>query len=477
VFIPSRARTPTISTALKLATIVIGFVACADGNAPSVEPVTITGIVPNVGTAYGGTPITITGSGFRPGSTVRIGAETLNEVHVVSATEITAVTGPENVDTVDVVVTSGRQVATLPGAFAFLLPFTAESVTPATGSTDGSTIVTVTGRNFVPGMTIAFGAAPPRGVQFVSPTTINAVALAQPSGTVDVRLASPIASVVLARAFAFVDPRIARDSALTQRYADRFGEDVPVPAVHNALACNNSSHLTTTAYIDHSGNSSTLMWMYTTADGATVTRSWTDRFLKPAGTIRVLLLVVGYAQTMSESAFAGWSDAQAAINGDHAAYASGKGFAAPIVIFENTNVFIDATEVADPRTPEGVAAALATRNVSTEGYDLVAAVNIEPGRGEGGFAIPWIAPGFMYIGNFSGWAAPLTASAQTSIARALYHHEVAHHWGWPGTHDWACSTEAYNFRVPPRLLGWEDVDHDGVPEILDPTPYGRTASP
>ena len=31
------------------------------------------------------------------------------------------------------------------------------------------------------------------------------------------------------------------------------------------------------------------------------------------------------------------------------------------------------------------------------------------------------------------------------------------------------------FIAPPILFGWEDVDGDGVPEILDSTPYGRAS--
>ena len=29
-----------------------------------------------------------------------------------------------------------------------------------------------------------------------------------------------------------------------------------------------------------------------------------------------------------------------------------------------------------------------------------------------------------------------------------------------------------NINIPALMLGWVDVDGDGVPEILDPTPYG-----
>lgn len=64
-----------------------------------VEP-TVTAISPNSGPATGGTPITITGTGFATGATVAIGqgngttgAIAATEVDVVSFTEITAVTG------------------------------------------------------------------------------------------------------------------------------------------------------------------------------------------------------------------------------------------------------------------------------------------------------------------------------------------------------------------------------------------------
>jgi hypothetical protein len=43
-------------------------------------------------------------------------------------------------------------------------------------------------------------------------------------------------------------------------------------------------------------------------------------------------------------------------------------------------------------------------------------------------------------------------------ARASYHHEMAHHWGWPATHDWAAcdaaNASSSPFFVPPVLLGW-----------------------
>ena len=80
------------------------------------------------------------------------------------------------------------------------------------------------------------------------------------------------------------------------------------------------------------------------------------------------------------------------------------------------------------------------------------------------------------MGNYGRWAAPLSERQWTSVARAVYHHEVAHYWGWE--HGWSPSCGATRlgfepFIASPVLFGWEDVDGDGVPEIVDDTPYGR----
>ena len=120
-----------------------------------------------------------------------------------------------------------------------------------------------------------------------------------------------------------------------------------------------------------------------------------------------------------------------------------------------------------------VRAAVEQRGFAPASYQFIVSINLDPARSEGGFAG---AAGFVYMGNFGRWSRPLTAAEWVNVANAVYHHEVAHHWGWPGSHDWApqCNGQSVYrpFIVPPILFGWEDVDGDGVPEILDATPYG-----
>jgi hypothetical protein len=103
---------------------------------------TITSINPNSGSVNGGTPVTITGTGFASGATVAIGGVAATNVTVTSATQISATTGATGTPgTVNVVATVTGQSATLTGGFtyssststpaptssAYILPFVADT--------------------------------------------------------------------------------------------------------------------------------------------------------------------------------------------------------------------------------------------------------------------------------------------------------------------------------------------------------------
>ena len=233
------------------------------------------------------------------------------------------------------------------------------------------------------------------------------------------------------------------------------------------------------AMLPATSTTSRLLTLYTSADGSTVVAQTTGTFRRPAGTFKVLVVMLRYSQTIGSNAAQLWAAAQASINADHAAFAASRGFAAPIVQFDNTNVIVDASTVADPRSLAGISAALAQQGQSVAGYDFVVSVNIDPSRTEGGFSfVPFVPspPGFIYMGNDGAYRSTLSAANYRAIAGAVYDHEVYHHWGWPGTHDWVCGVNnanfEFNFRVPPVIFGWEDLDGDGVPEILQAAPYG-----
>jgi hypothetical protein len=81
---------------------------------------TVTAITPNSGSVSGGTTVTITGTGFSPGATVKLGGTTATGVTVNSSTSITATTAAHAAGTVDVVVTnSNGQSGTLSGGYTY----------------------------------------------------------------------------------------------------------------------------------------------------------------------------------------------------------------------------------------------------------------------------------------------------------------------------------------------------------------------
>ncbi|HEX3068848.1 MAG TPA: IPT/TIG domain-containing protein [Thermoanaerobaculia bacterium] len=135
----------------------------------------ISSIAPTSGSQTGGTSVTITGTGFLSGATVKFGGTLATNVTVTS-TSITATTPAHAVGKVDVLVTnSDGQSATLAQGFTYALPApTITNISPATGPTSGGTLITITGTSFQDGATVKIGASPATDVNVVSTTSITA---------------------------------------------------------------------------------------------------------------------------------------------------------------------------------------------------------------------------------------------------------------------------------------------------------------
>lgn len=199
-----------------------------------------------------------------------------------------------------------------------------------------------------------------------------------------------------------------------------------------------------------------------------------DRLITPipAGSFRVLTVVLTYPATTDANTLTYLANAQAAINLQHADFAAARGYAAPLVAFDFVNETVRGRRLSITRTtPEAdVVDALRRQRVDTDGYDFLIVVNPDPAVSEGGISYPGsAAPYYIYMGNFSAWTTTLTQANLTAIANAAYHHEIGHYWGWH--HDWSCMN-AGPFITNPALFGWTDTDGDGIAEIVDPTPYG-----
>ena len=148
-------------------------------------------MTPNTGPTAGGTSVTITGTNFSAGSTVKFGTVAATGVTVVGTTSITATSPAESAGTVDVIVTAagGPSAVNQPAdQFTYSVPPapTVTGVSPNTGPTTGGTSVTITGTNFSAGSTVKFGTVAATGVTVVSATSITATSPAESAGTVDV---------------------------------------------------------------------------------------------------------------------------------------------------------------------------------------------------------------------------------------------------------------------------------------------------
>ena len=154
-----------------------------------IAPPTVTSVSPSTGPTAGGTAVTITGTNFAAGATVKFGSTAASSVTVVNSTTITATTPAGSLGAVAVMVTNSNGLSgTLASGFTYLAPPTVTSVSPSTGTTAGGTSVTLTGTNFAVGATVTFGAAAASNVVVVNSTTITATTPAGSAGAVTIKV-------------------------------------------------------------------------------------------------------------------------------------------------------------------------------------------------------------------------------------------------------------------------------------------------
>jgi len=182
------------------------------GTAPT-PGATITSVSPATGPSAGGTPVTITGTGFAPGATVSFGFAAASKIVVVSSTQITAITPPQvggaaNITIVNPSGTSGS----LAGGFLYSAPPPVTQpilnvVVPNTGSPEGGTAITISGSNFVSGLTVTVGGS----AATVTSMKANAIQATTPAGSAgtagNIVVTNPNGqSATLKAAFSYANP-------------------------------------------------------------------------------------------------------------------------------------------------------------------------------------------------------------------------------------------------------------------------------
>jgi alpha-tubulin suppressor-like RCC1 family protein len=165
-------------------------------SAPTVSKLSVKG-----GSASGATTVTITGANLNGASAVSFGANSATSFHVNSPTSITAVSPPAIAGTVDVRVTTVVGVSARSKRDRFAYAPKIEGITPAAGSVEGGTIVTIDGAGFAPGAATSFEFAAKKAtlVHCTSSTTCTAKTPSHPAGSVNViavvaKLKSPVSA-------------------------------------------------------------------------------------------------------------------------------------------------------------------------------------------------------------------------------------------------------------------------------------------
>jgi hypothetical protein len=155
----------------------------------------ITSMSASTATTAGGTRVVLTGSGFTDASGVWFGTVAATDFTVLSDTSLVVTAPPQAAGTVDVTVSAYGGTSALVSADRF--SYTAASapavtaVSPSSGSTAGTTTVTITGSHFTAATGVLFGGVAATSFTVNSDTQITAVAPPQGAGTVDVTVATP----------------------------------------------------------------------------------------------------------------------------------------------------------------------------------------------------------------------------------------------------------------------------------------------
>lgn len=185
---------------------------CSAVNAYSYVAIpTILAVTPNDGPTAGGTAVTIVGTNFMSGATVKFGTNSATSVVVLSSALISCV-APAGTGTVNVSVTTAGTTVTDSSAFTYAGAPTLLTVSPSSGPVAGGTAVTLTGTNFFAGSQVFFGTTLASTIVVVSATSITCLSPSG-TGTVNVKVTTVGGSVTKTNGYSYVTSLILYSTA------------------------------------------------------------------------------------------------------------------------------------------------------------------------------------------------------------------------------------------------------------------------
>jgi hypothetical protein len=154
----------------------------------------VTQVLPDSGPSTGGTLVTITGTGLANASSVRFATADGSAPHAVSDTQVQVRTPPgSGTVPVTVVTPQGDSAQSAQARFTYTTAPAAPTIAglaPMSGSSDGGTIVTITGAGLAHAASVSFGDSPATALHRISDTQLQ-VTTPPGSGTVPVAVATP----------------------------------------------------------------------------------------------------------------------------------------------------------------------------------------------------------------------------------------------------------------------------------------------
>ncbi len=148
---------------------------------------TFISIAPVSGLILGGNSVVITGTNLTGASTVTFGGAAATGLSVVNDSSLTAVTPAHVAGLAVVVVTTPNGTAT--GTYTHVAPVpTFTSIAPVSGSTNGGTLVTITGTGLTAATAVTFEGVAATSVVVVNDTSITATSPLHASGVVNVNV-------------------------------------------------------------------------------------------------------------------------------------------------------------------------------------------------------------------------------------------------------------------------------------------------
>jgi hypothetical protein len=277
---------------------------------------------------------------------------------------------------------------------------------------------------------------------------------------------------------------------IIQVYQKKYGLAITAPAV---------------ARFNNSANPSESMWVSTAYIGPTFyevdlwdsgrtfarTRSVKDPrewpVCRPAGRLKLLVVFLDYRNTNlnRNTALKALRSAAAKSNGFYSQYAAAHGWKAPILQLDVAGAYVSPP----PSTGKllTVAQVKSLTGFDPAQFDMLFEVDLDSARTYERPAGMETAGGLTFRGcdgsaahNVNIWIELGSGPApEATLYYTLLDHELAHAMGWQ--HEWpigggsTTTTREWKQGIqlwPTLLFGWTDTDGDGLPEILDPTPYG-----